>query len=424
MWMIRAGRGFGKTRSYCEWLIERRLEYPRTYGAIGMPTLKELRGVAFDGESGLVACLHGRGMHEGVDYSYNRTLHLVTLANKSIIQGFSSEAPESGRGFQSHDLVIDEPGTFRDQHLPKDQQLYTNLKFGQRLPMPDGSPNREMVTGTPRRRAFVRELIAKVTELGERGLGVLTTGSTYDNAANLSESFLDEILAHSGTTLGEQEIEGKLLDDVEGALWRQAVIETARVDELPRTPNITVVAVDPAASEAPTADEVGIITVARCGRDAYVIADDSTRGLPDVWAHRVIDACEEAGTRTVVVEMNLVGGWMQKTIENVARERGMRLTFEGVRAGKGQTKEVRAEPVSGLYSGVSPRVHHVGDQLTKLEDEMTSWVPGQTRRSPNRIDALVWGVWFLLLRPAGDSSVAPSPGDPEWGDLPTTLRRR
>ena len=429
MLVIRAGRGFGKTRSYNEWLIERRLKYPGTYGALAMPTLKELRGIAFDGESGLVACLTNRGLREGVDYRYNRTLFEITLLGKngakdSKIQGFSSEAPEVGRGFQSHDLVVDEPGTFRDQHLPRDQQLYQNLKLGHRLPMPDGSPNREFIAGTPRRRPFVRELLAKVEALVLRGLGVLVTGSTRDNAGNLAGSFLEEILSLEGTQLGLQEIEGMLLGDVEGALWKQASIEAGRVAPalgFTETLQRRIISVDPAAGEAPTSDEVGIIGVGAKNRHAYVLGDWTTRGMPDVWADRVVDAAVAVGAHAVVVEQNLVGSWFTKTIKQAFEKRKLRCPIVPVRAGKGQTKEVRAEPIALLYSGDEPRVHHVG-RFDRLEDEMTTWVPGESKRSPNRIDALAWGVTDLLLDAKGPASVAAAPGDQDWpDDLPTRI---
>jgi phage terminase large subunit-like protein len=57
---------------------------------------------------------------------------------------------------------------------------------------------------------------------------VISRATTFDNAANLAKPFIDEIAnRYKGTRLGLQELDGELLEDVEGALWTRDMIEAA-----------------------------------------------------------------------------------------------------------------------------------------------------------------------------------------------------
>ena len=418
LWLIQAGRGFGKTRTGAEWMVERRIKYPRTIGHVAMPSLLDLRTIAFDGSSGLTSVLDRIGYVEDRDYAYNKTLNLIEFASGSLIRGFASEAPKRARGPQCHDMWVDEPGTFADDRFREEDQLYPNLKFGHRLQLPDGSPVRELVTGTPKRTKLVREIIARA-RIGElTGRAVWVRGSTGDNRSNLDPTFYADLMdRYAGTALGAQELAGDMLDDVEGALWTMEVIDRGRVMEPPAMAR-RVVAVDPAASESPTGDAVGIIGAGAVNGHGFVLGDWTTRGLPETWGANVVAAVRAIDANAVVLETNFVGGWISRVLREVLDKADLkRIPVVGVHAGKGQTKSVRAEPVSMLYSGERPRVHHVGS-MPLLEDEMTTWVPGQTKRSPNRIDALVWAMHDLLLDDPGPAAVVPPPAEFGFHTLP------
>lgn len=418
LWLIQAGRGFGKTRTGAEWMVERRLRYPGTIGHVAMPSLLDLRTIAFDGSSGITSVFRARGMDEDRDYAYNRTLNIVELTNGSLIRGFASEAPARARGPQCHDLWVDEPGTFADSRFREEDQLYPNLKFGHRLRLPDESPIRELVTGTPKRTKLVRELIARARTGMQTGRAVWVRGATGDNRSNLDPTFYADLMErYAGTALGAQELAGDMLDDVEGALWTLGAIDRSRV---PAAPELLrrVVAVDPAASESPTGDAVGIIGAGARNGHGYVLGDWTMRGLPETWGANVVAAVRAIDAHAVVLETNFVGTWITTVLRRVLDDADLaRVPIVGVHAGKGQTKSVRAEPVSLLYAGETPRVHHVGS-MPLLEDEMTTWVPGQTKRSPNRIDALVWAMHDLLLNDPGPAAAVPSPAEYGFTSLP------
>jgi phage terminase large subunit-like protein len=180
---------------------------------------------------------------------------------------------------------------------------------------------------------------------------------------------------------------GEWAAEVEGALWHLDQIEEFRVPAmLAGVERVrVVVAVDPPGSH--DGAECGIVVVAR-GSDGhlYVLADVSRRGTPLEWATAAVAAYDTYEADAVVIEVNQGGEMATETLHRVRRN----LPIRPVRATRG--KVVRAEPVSALAA--QGRIHHVG-RFVELEDQLTSWVPGQP--SPDRLDALVWAVTDLLL---------------------------
>lgn len=223
---------------------------------------------------------------------------------------------------------------------------------------------------------------------------IVTRGSTLDNAGNLSTNYLDFIHGmYAGTRLEQQELYGIMLDEVEGALWNDELINGPRVETVPLG-LLKVIAVDPTVAEAPT-DECGIV-VAGATRDkalnrrhAYVLDDMTVHGAPEVWAKEVVRAWE-IWQCPVVVETNQ-GGALVKTMIHAINSA---IPIIEVRAKVG--KALRAEPVLLRYD--QGRVHHLG-WLGELEAQMTSWVPGETKKSPDRVDALVYAITALLVAP-------------------------
>lgn len=369
IWLYQAGRGAGKTRTAAEELAWQAIRQPNTRWAIVAPTFADARDTCVEGESGILSVLRRYDALRERN-PWNRSIGEVALANGSRIKLFSGDEPDRLRGPQHHGAWVDELGAFRYS------DAWDQLQFGLRL----GDNPRTIVTTTPKPVPVIRSLLAR-----KDGSVVVTRGSTFDNRANLAPTALAELLArYDGTRIGRQELYGELLEDVEGALWTLANIEANRRDEATDVVR-TVVAVDPAVTD--TGDETGIIVAARDRHQhGYVIADYSTRGTPDTWARRVVDAYDEHRADAIVVETNQ-GGQM---IASVLRTVRPNLPIREVRASKG--KQVRAEPISAMYE--QGRIHHVGT-FDELETQLTTWTPDQPK-SPDRLDALVWAFTELL----------------------------
>jgi phage terminase large subunit-like protein len=231
---------------------------------------------------------------------------------------------------------------------------------------------------------------------------VVTHAPTEANAANLAGSFLEEVrIRYAGSRLSRQELDGILVEDVEGALWTGALLEAARVQTLPDLDRI-VVAVDPAPTSREGSDECGIMVVGAVTRGqvqdwrAYVLEDASTKGLgPFQWAGAAVAAMDRWGADRMVAEVNQ-GGDM---IESLIRQIDPLVPFRKLHASRG--KAARAEPVAALYE--QGRVFHHGD-LGDLEDQMCAMtVQGYAGKgSPDRLDALVWALHELIITPSGN----------------------
>ncbi len=369
-WLCQAGRGWGKTRVGAETVREWG-ENPTEIIHMIAPTAGDVRGVMIEGPSGLMSCYpHGRRP------SYNPSLHMVTFPSGAVAKTFSADEPERLRGPQCTKFWADEMCAWRFI-----EDAWDNLMFGFRLP---GVKLQGVITTTPKPIAQLKKILANPnTEV--------TRGSTYDNRANLSEAFYEDVVKpYEGTRIGRQELLAELLEDTPGALWNRGIIDASRwknypVDEIVRC----VVAIDPAVTAGEDSDETGIVVVALL-RDGHVIVlDDLTcRESPLNWAKIAVTAYHSRRADRIVGEVNnggdLVGANIRAVAPNVA--------FRAVRASRG--KAVRAEPVAALYE--QGRVHHVGS-LGALEDQMCAYVPGVPGKSPDRMDALVWGITELLI---------------------------
>jgi len=215
-----------------------------------------------------------------------------------------------------------------------------------------------------------------------------------DNLDNLPDDYLERL-----ETLPKRQRERFLLglftSDTEGALWSYEDIEGAKAR--PRcAPRTTIIAVDPAVTANSTSDETGIVVMTADDEDgATVEADLSIRAKADIWASQVVRAYHEYEADAVVAEVNQGGDLVELAIKQIDRSVNVRT----VRASKG--KFARAEPVQALYA--QGKITHAPG-LDELEDQMLTWVPNQSKGSPDRIDALVWGAFDLLL------DRAPEPG--------------
>ena len=377
IWLMMAGRGFGKTRAGAEWVRGIAEREGKARIALVGATLDEARAVMVEGESGLLAIAPS---HEPP--KWEASLRRLTWKSGAEARIFSAGEPESLRGPQHSHAWCDEIGKW-----PSGVAAWDNLALGLRL----GDRPRVVATTTPRPVTLLRRLL-------ERSDVVVTGGRTIDNRAHLAADFIARVTAdYAGTRLGRQELDGELIEEIEGALWPRALIERCRARAMPEAARV-VIGVDPPAGAGAGSDACGIVVVG-LGRDGvgYVIEDASVQGLaPEGWAAAVVSAARRHGADRVIAEANN-GGAM---VESVLRAGDAGLPVRLVHASRG--KSARAEPVSVLYE--RGQVRHVG-AFPALEDEMAGFTldgryegPG---RSPDRADALVWALTALLLERPG-----------------------
>jgi phage terminase large subunit-like protein len=374
VWLILAGRGWGKTRTGAEDVAEYGQNTPGARIAIVAPTFADGRDTCVEGESGLLAVLPG-----GAGASWNRSQGQLVLKNSARYQLFSAEEPERLRGPQHHRAWCDEVAAWKYQ-----QQTWDQLAFGLRL----GLSPQIVATTTPKPTRLIKTLATSPTTH-------VTRGSTFDNASNLAPIVLDQLRArYGGTRIGRQELDAEILEDVAGALWTREMIEDCRVDVVPAMQRI-VVGVDPSGSDGETGDCQGIV-VCGLGIDGrgYVLEDCSLRTSPEGWGRTVANAYHRHKADRIVAERNF-GGAM---VEAVLRAADPNLPVTLVTASRG--KAVRAEPVASLYE--QKRVSHLG-AFPELEDQMVQMTPGgySGPGSPDRLDAKVWAFTDLFLAEAG-----------------------
>ena len=368
IWLILAGRGFGKTRTGAEFIREQVEAGNAKHIALVGPTAADVRDTMVEGESGLLGIYPA---HQRPRYEPSK--RRITFHNGAVASAFTADEPDRLRG-PNHDLAwADELAAWR---YP---EAWDMLMFGLRI----GKFPRVVVTTTPKPIPIIKRLLAM-----EDGTTFVTRGSTFENAANLAPSFLAEVKArYEGTRLGQQELYAEVLDDVEGSLWNRDMLENNRVSQLPEIVR-TVVAVDPAAGSKAENAETGIVVVG-LGEDGhgYVLDDRSVRGTPNDWGTAAVAAYHANKADRIVAEANQGGDMVSHTLRTVDPNVPIKL----VHASKG--KRTRAEPVAALYE--QGRVHHLGFHAL-LEDQLCSWVPDHAV-SPDRLDALVWGVTELIV---------------------------
>jgi len=369
IWLILAGRGWGKTRTGAQDIALYALRNPNTICAVVAPTFGDLRRVCFQGNSGLISIIPKDCYASDFGtYGYSSSICEIRLANGSKIVGYAAHNPERLRGSQFHRAWCDELCAWE---YP---QAFDQLMFGLRL----GQSPKCLITTTPKPTKLLKDLVA-------RDDVVVTSGNTFENEANLAASALEMMKSrYEGTALGRQELYAEILDDVEGALWSNKMIEETR---LPDGTEIEltqiIVAIDPAVTNNENSDETGIVVVGRdTNNEYYVLEDSSGKYSPDGWARKAINCFYEWEADRIVAEVNNGGDLVERVLRNIDSN----VPYRSVRASRG--KMVRAEPVAALYE--QRRVHHIG-VFEELETQMCTYI-GQTNPSPDRLDALVWGL--------------------------------
>lgn len=382
------------TRTGAEWV--RALALAGKHGRIALvaETAADARDVMVEGESGLLA-VHTKAERPLYEPSKRR----ITWSNGVVATLYNGTEPDQLRGPQHHAAWVDELAKYQYAQAAWDQ-----LQFGLRL----GSAPKACVTTTPRAIPLIKALVADPRTR-------ITRGRTLDNTANLAPSFQRTIMAkYSGTRLGRQELEAEILPDVAGGLWRLDIIDRITPDKLPVLQRV-IVAVDPAVTAGEESDEVGLVVVG-LGADqrGYVIHDASAVMTPADWARKANALVQTYDADCIVAEANQGGLMVQQVLRAASPAARVKL----VHATKG--KAVRAEPIAAMYE--QGRISHVG-MFSRLEDQMLAmsvagYVGGDG--SPDRLDALVWGLTELMPaivrveRPEAVRRPTPQPKGPRW----------
>jgi predicted phage terminase large subunit-like protein len=364
VWLVLAGRGFGKTEAGAHWIAEREKEGARAIALVA-ETQKDLEEV-------MVPRIQKICPDVTVKFKPVR----ITWPSGAVALGYNGTQPNQLRGPEFDTAWVDELAKYRYA-----RETWDMLQFGLRR----GDHPRVMVTTTPRPIELIKAIVS-----GQEGKVSITRGSTMDNAANLASSFIRKVHSrYAGTRLGRQELSAEILGDLPGALWAQSDIDTYRVSVVPDLDRV-VVAIDPAVTNNSDSDNHGIIAVG-IGPDqtGYVLDDASQQGSPLEWARAAIALYHKHDADAIVAEVNNGGDMVAHTIRTVSPS----INVIEVRASRG--KHVRAEPVAALYA--QGRVRHVG-QFTELETQMTQFTNEgyQGSDSPDRADALVWALTDLF----------------------------
>lgn len=374
VWLMMAGRGFGKTRAGAEWING--LARKRSLRiALVAASLDEARSVMVEGSSGILSVARAHR----VKVTWEPSLKQIKWPSGTVAHLYSGDHADGLRGPEHSFAWCDELAKWRQADA-----AWMNLQMGLRV----GNRPRALITTTPRPMRLLQQL-------RQEQWAVTTGGRTTDNV-NLPTNFVDVMMAtYGGTRVGRQELDGELIADVEGSLWPREMIERCR-GELPERFDRVVVGVDPPAGAGPGTDACGIVVCARLGEQFYVLADESVQGLsPDRWARAVVGAAARWEADRVVAEANN-GGAM---VGEVLRAADSGLAPKLVHASRG--KVARAEPVALLFE--AGRAFFCG-AFPELEDELTGLQAGGgyegPTRSPDRADACVWALAELTERRA------------------------
>jgi phage terminase large subunit-like protein len=333
-----------------------------------------------EGVSGLLKVAAGHGLR----LQWQPSLGRLRWPNGSEAQLFSGDNADGLRG-PEHDFAwCDELAKWREA-----EAAWDNVQFGLRR----GRRPRALVTTTPRPIPLIKQLMKEART-------VTTRGRTSDNL-NLDQKTIDVLTStYAGTRIGAQELDGELLEDVEGALWTREIIERCRAPALSPSPSPAkgggefdriVVGVDPPAGASERSDACGIVVCGSAGGTLYVLEDSTVRGLsPEGWTSRVAAAAARWDTNLVVAEANNGGAMVDSVL--TAADVGLRVRL--VHASRG--KCARAEPIALKFE--TGKAFFAGE-FPELEAELGGMVAGGgydgPGRSPDRADAMVWAMTVL-----------------------------
>lgn len=431
MWFIRAGRAAGKTWAAANHLFEWTKNFPLKQlprdhlirVALVGAAAADAKHTMVEGRSGLRMVIP-----ENQIVAWNRTsgeLRYVLLhpvRREVLCQTYSSERPDQLRGPEHHLAWVDEVGKLHDgdEEPMKPGTTFSNLFMTMRA----GHNPHILITGTP----VTNKL---VLYLDHNEQCVTTTMSTWENRDNLPESQIERLKQlKPGTLLYEQEVLGNIIYDIPDAIFFRDNIDENR-SSAPLGLEL-VLGYDPATGTGEDNDESGIVLVGvkedNKQTHAYVLRDESGKYMPLEGTKKVIDLVLKHKITTLCVELNQGMSFILTTLEQIIKEKTNGLYKWRQIAKKNpkygqikrykvvtpdhiffvhgifslQGKHLRAEPVAIPYElGL---VHHT-KTFEALEEQMVYFSPNSNKKSPDRLDALV----FALLEIFGERMKSFSP---------------
>jgi phage terminase large subunit-like protein len=398
-WFYMSGRGAGKTKAGGHWT--RQMSKVAARIALIGRRGTDVRATMVEGPAGLIKACEAAGE----SYDWKPALKEFTFENGAKAFGYSGEEPESLRGPEHGAGWIDEPC-----HIALMEEVWSNYTLGLRSQgVPGGA--KTLLTSSPLPVPWTKERIAEkgqvlTDETGEPQVDeegnvmtaprtILVQVPTSVNLKNLDEGYKRRVINPlRGTRKGRQELDAMLLEDVEGALWESDWLDRERF--VPSDMDRLVVAVDPSGGDKKSSDLAGIVVVGRRGDRYHVFEDASALLTPEGWAKEAQRLYKKYEADYIVLER--YGG---DSAASVLRLSGFKGKIDQVKARRG--KVLRADPVATLYEQKLV-THQTFAELADLEDQMLTWVPGVTPGSPDRIDALVWGLTQLSGKQQGETS--------------------
>lgn len=359
-WVMLAGRGSGKSFGAAKWISYIVENNPDAHIALVGATAADARDVM------VYANLLPATEHLNPEYISSR--RIITWENGATAHTYSAEEASRLRGPEHSHAWCDELAVWSGGG----EEAWDMLQFGLRR----GKHPQTIVTTTPTSAPLIRQILAHPST-------VSTTATTYDNMIYLPDTFINSIKSkYEGTRLGRQEIYAELLDDSENALWKREYIDY--VEDIPDL-DIIIVSVDPNVSD--NGDECGIVVIGKHNDMIYVLSDKSIPRGPSTWAPHAVAAYKEFGATQMIIEANQGGDLLSQTIRQISTNVNIQLVHAR------ESKELRAIPVVTSYEkGI---VKHA-KRFPKLEDQMTQWEPSVTTYSPDRLDALVTGINYII----------------------------
>lgn len=407
--LMLAGRGFGKTRSGAEWIVQRTLDHP--YDSSGFPTerlimafnISDAVASCAEGPSGVIRVLQRRGFEEvaskgRVEEPENKYVFTkspkpyIRLVGTGAVIHFTGATIDAARSKNLADVWLDEPIKWS----APEETWREGIRPALRADIPGDKP-RALVTTTPKPIMLLKNWVSDPVKWKV----AIVRGSTFDNMINLSEDAVEELRqTYEGTNLGRQELYGELLDDITGALFAYSTIHANRVEIGPERVAHRTVGVDPGLTGDEDGDEMGVIVASRGYDDhCYVLADETTKLAGRDAALHAWHVYARYECDTLVYESNLGKAWMHQVFTDAFRELQRAGIFPSevinpplVPVFSNQGKKLRAEPVAMRYS--QGRVHHIGT-FEKLETQMLTFDPLSSKASPDRLDALVHAIRHL-----------------------------
>ena len=383
IWALVCGRGFGKTRVGSEAI--RKLVCGETPLTAGQYSRVGLIG-ANEGDVRDAMIMEGILPAHPKDFRpryIKNEMKLEWPNGATALIRYDTE-PERLRG-NNFDLVwCDELAKYKNM-----KETWDQINFATRI---NDHPIK-IITTTPRMEADKASLLMKIIS---REKTYVTKGSSLENAANLGNAYLEALQENfAGNRMGRQEIDGEIIQEVSGSLWRSSMIKPGKVPDRKEVPMRIVMGVDPSGSIR--GDECGIVIACKTlttDPEYYVLYDGSFKAGPAEWAEKIVKLYHNYGVDRIVVERNFGGDMASEIIKSVDPEISIKETHSS------RGKMIRAEPVAALYE--KGMVYHDSkidldghSNLIMLEEEMTSFTGKTGEKSPNRLDALVFAIQEL-----------------------------